>query len=191
MVFWEAFNPFTPKSDQCQISPAASPEILHHTVWRTWLFIAYYVDKWLYYQFSLHHSYISLLKGWENVLLELGSERVKTRMLEAKAQHLVSVDMLQSVAKLVTHSVKFWNFLDERRTTAKKKCRLPNFPPPPQSMLITLSGTMVISCLVNIVQGGGGEVLPRFGMLENSPKTFKCVITFETDCSYIVYANTN
>ena len=31
----------TPKSDQVQISPAASPEILHHTVWRTWLFIAY------------------------------------------------------------------------------------------------------------------------------------------------------
>ena len=26
----------------------------------------------------------------------------------------------------------------------------------PQSMLITLSGTMIISCLVNIVQGGGG-----------------------------------
>ena len=26
------FNPFTSKSDQCQISPAASPEILHHTV---------------------------------------------------------------------------------------------------------------------------------------------------------------
>ena len=24
--------PFTPESDQCQISPAASPEILHHTV---------------------------------------------------------------------------------------------------------------------------------------------------------------
>ena len=71
------FKPFTPKSDQCQISPAASPEILHHTVWRTWLFIAYQVDKWSYYQFSLHHSYVSLLKGWENVLLELGSERVK------------------------------------------------------------------------------------------------------------------
>ena len=34
-------SPFTPKSDQFQISPAASPEILHHTVWRTWLFIAY------------------------------------------------------------------------------------------------------------------------------------------------------
>ena len=38
---WEPLKPFTPKSDQCQISPAASPEILHHTVWRTWLFIAY------------------------------------------------------------------------------------------------------------------------------------------------------
>ena len=34
-------NPFTPKSDQCPISPTASPEILHHTVWRTWLFIAF------------------------------------------------------------------------------------------------------------------------------------------------------
>ena len=45
---------------------------------------------------------------------------------------------------------------------------------------------MVISCLVNIVQGGGGEVLPRFGMLENSPKTVKCVITFETDCSFFI-----
>ena len=37
----EVWNPFTPKSDQCQNSPAASPEILHRTVWRTRLFIAY------------------------------------------------------------------------------------------------------------------------------------------------------
>ena len=34
-------NPFTPESDQCQISPAASQEILHHTVRRTWLIMAY------------------------------------------------------------------------------------------------------------------------------------------------------
>ena len=33
-------NPFTPKSDQCQISPPAPPEILHHTVSSTYLFIA-------------------------------------------------------------------------------------------------------------------------------------------------------
>ena len=41
--------PFTPKSDQFQISPAASPEILHHTVWRTWVFKAYLDERRLYY----------------------------------------------------------------------------------------------------------------------------------------------
>ena len=75
------FNPFTPKSDQCQISPAASPAILHHTVWRTSLFIAYSHEIWLYYQFWLHHLYIFSLRGWENVLFELGSERVKVSRL--------------------------------------------------------------------------------------------------------------
>ena len=35
------FNTFTPKSDQFQISPVASPVIVHHTVWRTWISIAY------------------------------------------------------------------------------------------------------------------------------------------------------
>ena len=42
------------ESDEFRISPAASPEILHHTVsWRTRLFIAYSDERWLYYQFSL------------------------------------------------------------------------------------------------------------------------------------------
>ena len=72
-----SINPFTPESDQCQNSPAASQEIWHHTVWRTWLFIAYSDEKWLYYKFSLHHSYNRFLKGWENTLFELRSERVK------------------------------------------------------------------------------------------------------------------
>ena len=67
-------NPFTPESDQCKNSPAASQEIWHHTVWRTWLFIAYSDERWLYYKFSLQHSY----KGWENTLFELRSERVNT-----------------------------------------------------------------------------------------------------------------
>ena len=54
-----SLHPFTPKSDQCRISPAASPEILHHTVWRTWLFIAYSDERWLYCnQFSLPRVYI-------------------------------------------------------------------------------------------------------------------------------------
>ena len=43
-------NHFTPMSDQFQISPAASPEIVRHTVWRTWVFIAYSDERWLYYQ---------------------------------------------------------------------------------------------------------------------------------------------
>ena len=44
-----SLNPFTPESDQCQIFPAASPEIVHHTVSRTWLFIAYSGERWLQY----------------------------------------------------------------------------------------------------------------------------------------------
>ena len=39
--------------DQFQISPAALPEILHHTVGRTWILIAYSDESWLYCQFSL------------------------------------------------------------------------------------------------------------------------------------------
>ena len=64
-------SPFTPKSDQCQISPAAPAEILHHTVWTTWLFIANSDERWLYYQFSLPHLQIFPLKCWENVPFEL------------------------------------------------------------------------------------------------------------------------
>ena len=47
-------------SDQCRISPAASPVILHRTVWGIWLFIAYSDERGLYYQFSLPHQCISL-----------------------------------------------------------------------------------------------------------------------------------
>ena len=50
--------PFTPESDQSQISPPAPPEILHHTVRRT------------------SHLCIFSLKGWENGPFELRSERV-------------------------------------------------------------------------------------------------------------------
>ena len=69
-------NPLTPKSDQYQISPAASPEILPRTVWRTWLFIAYSDARWLYYQLSLPSVIKFSLQGWENAVFELGSERV-------------------------------------------------------------------------------------------------------------------
>ena len=75
-----AFNPLTPKSDQVQISPVASPVILHHTVWRTWLFIAYSDWKMIIVPVLttslIHFSW----KGWENVLFELGIERVKVKL---------------------------------------------------------------------------------------------------------------
>ena len=79
-VAWRfCFNPFTPKSDQFKISPAAWPEIiyLHYTVWRTWLFIAYSDERWLYNQFSLNLTHTFLFKIWENLLFELGSVWVK------------------------------------------------------------------------------------------------------------------
>ena len=96
-------NPFTPESDQCQNSPAASQEIWHHTVWRTWLFIAYSDEKWLYYKFSLHHSYNRFLKGWENTLFELRSERVKySWVLDSRAE------MIQSTCASACLSFAIW-----------------------------------------------------------------------------------
>ena len=66
-----------PKSDQFHISPAALPEILHCTVWRTWLFIAYSNERWSYYQLSLPHFYISPRLGECTVRFELGSDRAE------------------------------------------------------------------------------------------------------------------
>ena len=55
--------------DQFQISPPASPELLHRTVWRTWLFVAHSDEKWFIFllpiEFSLPRLYdISLWKVW-------------------------------------------------------------------------------------------------------------------------------
>ena len=70
-------NPFTPKSDQFQISPAASPVILHHIVWRIWLFIALLRCKIIILSILTTSLYYCSFKGCENVLFELGSESVK------------------------------------------------------------------------------------------------------------------
>ena len=45
---------------QCQISPAASPDILHHTVWRTWLYIAYSAERWLLPCAARQHTILAL-----------------------------------------------------------------------------------------------------------------------------------
>ena len=53
-----ACQPFhSQKSDHFQTSPTPSPEIFYHTVWRTWLFVAYSDERW-FYHFSLPHLYI-------------------------------------------------------------------------------------------------------------------------------------
>ena len=72
-------NHFTPKSDQYQISPAAAQEILEHTVWRTWLFISYSDERWYTTNSQYITLYISLLKGWENVLFELNGNAFPIR----------------------------------------------------------------------------------------------------------------
>ena len=65
-------NPFTPKSDQFWISPADSSEILHHTVWRTWFFIAYSDGGWSILPILTTSLIYFSLRGWENILLSLG-----------------------------------------------------------------------------------------------------------------------
>ena len=73
------FNPYTPKSDQFQISPCSlTGKIISH-IMKNLAFIAYTAGRWLYYQFSLHHVCIFSLEGWENVRFELGSESVKQK----------------------------------------------------------------------------------------------------------------
>ena len=108
-------NPFTPESDQCQIYPAASQEILHHTVRRTWLFLAYSGEKWLYYKFSLHHSYNRFLKGWENTLFELRSERVKQTSVNTRTNHGMKENRKRA-ADIKWPRSEIFVFVLERRT---------------------------------------------------------------------------
>ena len=63
--------PFASKSDLFQISPAASPEILHHT-WKTWLFIANSDEIWLYYQLFPPHLFVYHWEVWRMYVLILG-----------------------------------------------------------------------------------------------------------------------
>ena len=74
-----ALNPFTPKSDQIQIFPAASPEILHHTVWRTWLFIPSSLTQMKYdYTTNSHYlAYTFLFKKLGECTICDGDVRLK------------------------------------------------------------------------------------------------------------------
>ena len=67
------FDPFTPKSEQFQMSPSASPEMLYITSPSMNLtFHSFSDDRWSYYQFSLPHLYISLEKSEKTYFWNLG-----------------------------------------------------------------------------------------------------------------------
>ena len=76
---WEQVRPR--ESEQFQISPAAPPEILHRTVWRTWLFIAYSDERWLCYQIVTTSLIRFSLKGWDNVHLAQAKGRLTLSLL--------------------------------------------------------------------------------------------------------------
>ena len=89
--------PFTPKRDQFQISPAAS-EILHHIVWRTWLFIAYSDETWLYNQILIASPIQFYLEGWENVLfLNMGVKGLTFHLLHPILTHLKKTSLSPEV----------------------------------------------------------------------------------------------
>ena len=74
-------NPFAPKSDQFQISPAASPVMIHHMEWRIQLFIALLRCKKIILPILTTSLIYCSLKGCENVLFELGSEGLNEDMI--------------------------------------------------------------------------------------------------------------
>ena len=71
------FNPSTPRVINFKFPLHAHQKYNITQNGELWLFIAYSDERWLYYKFSLPHLCIFSLKGWENVLFELKSERVK------------------------------------------------------------------------------------------------------------------
>ena len=65
-------NPLTPKSDQSQISPAASPQIFHHSM-KNLAFHSLLRQKMIILPILTTSLIHFSLQGWENVLFELES----------------------------------------------------------------------------------------------------------------------
>ena len=63
-IYWHLKTPFILSLNLSlpisNFSCSLTINIIHHTAWRTWLFIAYSNERWLYCHFSLPHLYISL-----------------------------------------------------------------------------------------------------------------------------------
>ena len=87
----------TSKSDQCQIAPAASPELG---------FPSYSDERWLYFKFPLPHlcTTLKLRLCWENYVPELGSEGLIIR----DSKHLFFLQFLQHILQLFRTSSQFF-----------------------------------------------------------------------------------
>ena len=65
-ISFRLYNPFTPESDQLKLFSCSLTRTITWRRWRSWLFMAYSDERWLYYQFSLpHFIYISAFLVWE------------------------------------------------------------------------------------------------------------------------------
>ena len=76
---------------------------------------------------------------------------------------LYSSVVLQSVAKLVTHSAKFWNLLDERRTTAKRNTVCQISPLPPNQCWSLFPALWSFRVLSTLCRGEGGKFYLALG----------------------------
>ena len=84
---WRGLPP--PKSDQLNIFPASSAEI----VWRTWLSLAYSDESWLLYTTNSHYLTYTFLVGRMYFNFELsGRERIKRVQ---KSEHYSNVPQAQ------------------------------------------------------------------------------------------------
>ena len=118
--------------DQIQIPPAASSEILHHTVWKTWLFIAYSWWKMIILAIPATSLIHFSLIGLENVLFGLGSERFKWLPWTC----LFFVLFVPTAQCIIPKAVMNWS--DE--------CRVPDLNPFSDAMMKLISPLRSLTC---------------------------------------------
>ena len=112
----EHFNPFTPESDQCQNSPAASQEIWHHTVWRTWLFIAYsdyttnsrYITHTIaFWKVGRIHFLTSGVKGLTRYISSSAHLTAKATAWNSKSERTLTHSNLSTILSLLQKNPDF------------------------------------------------------------------------------------
>ena len=101
-VQFVGLNPFTSKSDQFQISPAASPEILHYTVWRTWLFVAYLHDDYTTVSHFLACTFFFKRLELESIRVKIPHEEFRWTGVSLNGLRMVLLLCLLVVTKILS-----------------------------------------------------------------------------------------